>query len=323
MRLDGGTLEPAREEQLPSEGAWRGAVQVPPSGEPVLFLADHPVTGGVPGRRGRGRRRRRPRRSGAPGSARALSMDGDPMTTATRPLPSTSDPSPGGTGGEERAGLSPREARRRFRDGLVTPTAGWSAGWTQANLMVLPRDLALDFLVFAQRNPQPCPVLDVLEAGQVCGPLLDGDVRTDLPAYRVYVDGGAGRGDRRGHLVVARGPGLLPGRGAASPSRRPWARPGCRCATSSRVSTCRCTPPPAGAGPPEPCRGHWWSRCDRCPPTRSPTRSGSARATPRSTARPCTWGTPRPWASPTSAPPTSGTRCRSARGRYPSSGPAG
>lgn len=34
--------------QLPSEGAYRGAVQVPPSGEPVVFLADHPVTGGYP-----------------------------------------------------------------------------------------------------------------------------------------------------------------------------------------------------------------------------------------------------------------------------------
>lgn len=89
----------------------------------------------------------------------------------------------------DRAALSPREARQLFRDGLVTPTAGWSRGWTQANLMVLPRELALDFLVFAQRNPKPCPVLDVLEAGEVSGPLLDGDVRTDLPAYRVYVDG--------------------------------------------------------------------------------------------------------------------------------------
>lgn len=85
--------------------------------------------------------------------------------------------------------LTPTEARLLFRDGLVTPTAGWSRGWTQANLLVLPRDLALDFLVFAQRNPKPCPVLDVLEAGAVSGPLLDGDVRTDLPAYRVYVDG--------------------------------------------------------------------------------------------------------------------------------------
>lgn len=87
------------------------------------------------------------------------------------------------------AALTPGEARALFRDGLRTPTAGWSAGWTQANLLVLPRELAFDFLLFAQRNPVPCPVLDVLDAGEVAGPLLDGDVRTDLPAYRVFVDG--------------------------------------------------------------------------------------------------------------------------------------
>lgn len=85
--------------------------------------------------------------------------------------------------------LSPAEARALFRNGLVTPTAGWSRGFTQANLMALPREQAFDFLLFAQRNPKPCPVLDVLDAGSVSGPLLDGDIRTDVPAYRVYVDG--------------------------------------------------------------------------------------------------------------------------------------
>lgn len=93
------------------------------------------------------------------------------------------------TEGPDVAALSPAEARRRFRDGLVTPTAGWSRGFAQANLLALPRDLAYDFLLFTQRNPKPCPVLDVLDAGEVSGPILDGDVRTDLPAYRVYVDG--------------------------------------------------------------------------------------------------------------------------------------
>ena len=49
MRLAGAELEPVdADRQLPSEGAYRGAVQVPPSGEPVVFLADHPVTGGYP-----------------------------------------------------------------------------------------------------------------------------------------------------------------------------------------------------------------------------------------------------------------------------------
>jgi biotin-dependent carboxylase-like uncharacterized protein len=48
MRLEGGRLERAGAEELPSEGIVRGAIQVPPGGEPVLFLADHPVTGGYP-----------------------------------------------------------------------------------------------------------------------------------------------------------------------------------------------------------------------------------------------------------------------------------
>jgi uncharacterized protein YcsI (UPF0317 family) len=85
--------------------------------------------------------------------------------------------------------LSAAQARARFRAGLVAPTAGWSRGWTQANLVAVPRATAYDLLLFAQRNPKPCPVLDVLDAGEVAGPILDGDVCTDLPAYRVYVDG--------------------------------------------------------------------------------------------------------------------------------------
>jgi len=86
-------------------------------------------------------------------------------------------------------GLTTAEARSRFRAGLVTPTAGWADGYAQANLVTVPRDVAFDLLLFTQRNPKPCPVLDVLDAGEVAGPLLDGDVRTDLPAYRVFVDG--------------------------------------------------------------------------------------------------------------------------------------
>jgi biotin-dependent carboxylase-like uncharacterized protein len=47
-RLDGPPLERTRTDELPSEGMVRGALQIPPSGRPVLFLADHPVTGGYP-----------------------------------------------------------------------------------------------------------------------------------------------------------------------------------------------------------------------------------------------------------------------------------
>ena len=88
------------------------------------------------------------------------------------------------------AGISPAQARSRFRAGLRVPTAGWSAGHAQANLIAVPRDYAFELLLFAQRNPKACPVLDALEPGNRSGPLLpDGDIRTDLPAYRVYVDG--------------------------------------------------------------------------------------------------------------------------------------
>lgn len=48
LRLDGAPLDRLRTGELPSEGMVRGALQVPPSGTPVLFLADHPVTGGYP-----------------------------------------------------------------------------------------------------------------------------------------------------------------------------------------------------------------------------------------------------------------------------------
>ncbi|MGC4937464.1 biotin-dependent carboxyltransferase family protein [Kribbella sp. DT2] len=48
VRFEGKPLERAQDGELPSEGMELGALQIPPSGLPVLFLADHPVTGGYP-----------------------------------------------------------------------------------------------------------------------------------------------------------------------------------------------------------------------------------------------------------------------------------
>ncbi|MFE9094445.1 biotin-dependent carboxyltransferase family protein [Streptomyces sp. NPDC007264] len=48
LRTEGPALERARTGELPSEGMVLGAVQVPPDGRPVVFLADHPTTGGYP-----------------------------------------------------------------------------------------------------------------------------------------------------------------------------------------------------------------------------------------------------------------------------------
>jgi KipI family sensor histidine kinase inhibitor len=48
MRLDGKPLERSRNGELASEGTVAGALQIPPEGQPVLFLSDHPITGGYP-----------------------------------------------------------------------------------------------------------------------------------------------------------------------------------------------------------------------------------------------------------------------------------
>ncbi|WAL69829.1 putative hydro-lyase [Amycolatopsis cynarae] len=86
--------------------------------------------------------------------------------------------------------MSPAEARALFRGGTVAPTAGWADGYTQANLVAVPRDWAYDLLVFCQRNPKPCPVLDVTDPGRTTTVLAPGaDLRTDLPGYRVWRDG--------------------------------------------------------------------------------------------------------------------------------------
>ncbi|MBX7444147.1 MULTISPECIES: putative hydro-lyase [unclassified Arthrobacter] len=86
--------------------------------------------------------------------------------------------------------MLPAAAREAFRAGLVEPTSGWSRGYAQANVLAIPREYAFDFLLFAQRNPKPCPILGVLEAGETTGPLLaGGDIRTDVPQYTVYRDG--------------------------------------------------------------------------------------------------------------------------------------
>ncbi|MFI6684322.1 biotin-dependent carboxyltransferase family protein [Streptomyces sp. NPDC050485] len=48
LRTEGPALVRAVKGELPSEGMVLGAVQVPPDGRPVVFLADHPTTGGYP-----------------------------------------------------------------------------------------------------------------------------------------------------------------------------------------------------------------------------------------------------------------------------------
>ncbi|MCH6161327.1 putative hydro-lyase [Streptomyces marispadix] len=96
-----------------------------------------------------------------------------------------------GASGPSAARISPAaEVRAAARDGDARPTTGLAPGYTQANLVSVPRDWAYDVLLFCQRNPKPCPVLDVTDAGDTSTVLApDADLRTDVPAYRVWEHG--------------------------------------------------------------------------------------------------------------------------------------
>ena len=83
----------------------------------------------------------------------------------------------------------PSEVRALIRTGEIdAQTSGMCTGYAQANMAVLPKDLAFDFLLFTQRNKKPCPVLDVTEVGSPVPKLVApmADLRHDIPRYRIY-----------------------------------------------------------------------------------------------------------------------------------------
>jgi uncharacterized protein YcsI (UPF0317 family) len=79
--------------------------------------------------------------------------------------------------------------RQKIRKGEWNkPTTGLR--FAQANLVILPKKLAYDFLLFCQRNPKPCPLIEVGDVGSYrakCAP--ESDIRFDIPRYRVYKRG--------------------------------------------------------------------------------------------------------------------------------------
>ena len=86
----------------------------------------------------------------------------------------------------------PNTARQLNRTNqLDRNTSGMCRGYVQANLVVLPRDDAFDFLRFCVQNPRPCPILEVTAPGQF-EPVLTApgaDLRTDLAHYEEYRHG--------------------------------------------------------------------------------------------------------------------------------------
>lgn len=95
-------------------------------------------------------------------------------------------------GGVMRFSGTPKELRLAIRRGQWRgPTAGCCPGHTQANVVILPKRYAFHFLLFCQRNPKPCPVLEVIEEGQwePKRTAPGADIRTDVPKYRIFTDG--------------------------------------------------------------------------------------------------------------------------------------
>lgn len=86
----------------------------------------------------------------------------------------------------------PKEVRALIREGKITgQTSGMCDGYAQANLVILPKELAFDFLLFAFKNPKSCPLLEVTGPGdrRLVDIATDADIATDIPKYRVYENG--------------------------------------------------------------------------------------------------------------------------------------
>lgn len=88
--------------------------------------------------------------------------------------------------------MSPAEVRTLIRTGKITgQTSGMCDGYAQANLLILPMEYAYDFLLFTQRNPKSCPLLEIGDVGsRVVKTMANtADIATDLPKYRVWENG--------------------------------------------------------------------------------------------------------------------------------------
>ncbi len=87
--------------------------------------------------------------------------------------------------------MHPKELREKVRNGEFNGhTSGMCSDYVQANLVIVPQKYAFDFLLFAIRNPKSCPIIDVIEAGEIESALAPGsDIRRDIPQYYVYENG--------------------------------------------------------------------------------------------------------------------------------------
>jgi uncharacterized protein YcsI (UPF0317 family) len=85
-----------------------------------------------------------------------------------------------------------KELRGQIRSGhWRKTTAGQAPFFEQANVAIMPKECAFDFLLFCKRNPKPCPLIEVMEAGnpEAIETSPGSDIRCEVPAYRVFRNG--------------------------------------------------------------------------------------------------------------------------------------
>ena len=90
------------------------------------------------------------------------------------------------------ANMKPQEVKDLIRSGKIDyQTSGMCNGYAQANLCILPKEYAFDFLLFCMRNPKPCPILEVGDVGSrdIKAMAQYGDICTDFPKYRIWKNG--------------------------------------------------------------------------------------------------------------------------------------
>jgi uncharacterized protein YcsI (UPF0317 family) len=90
------------------------------------------------------------------------------------------------------AQFSPKQLRDQVRSGEWSkPTTGCCTGFVQANVVVVPEAHSREFLEFCERNPRPCPLLEMTSPGGFSSHTFapGADLRTDVPKYRTYRNG--------------------------------------------------------------------------------------------------------------------------------------
>lgn len=87
--------------------------------------------------------------------------------------------------------LNSKGIRRKIRNGeFKGPTSGVAGDKVQTNMVILPKEYAFEFFLFAMRNKKSVPIVEVLENGRFESKYAPGsDIRSDIPKYNIYENG--------------------------------------------------------------------------------------------------------------------------------------